>query len=112
MLSAHRCPPGREGNTPEHIEAHFGVPMCGAVLNPLNYRLDVRNITFMLQHAEAKVSEKTEPCRVRASALVRTDTPRLWSSASGDIAGSYHVLYHASLFVVLPMPFTVSCVMV
>lgn len=29
--------------------------MCGAVLNPLNYRLDVRNLTFMLQHAEAKV---------------------------------------------------------
>lgn len=42
-------------NTPEHIESHFGVPMCGAVLNPLNYRLDVRNITFMLIHAEAKV---------------------------------------------------------
>mmetsp|Transcript_140914 Transcript_140914/g.450563 ORF Transcript_140914/g.450563 Transcript_140914/m.450563 type:complete len:567 (-) Transcript_140914:329-2029(-) len=42
-------------NTPEHIEAHFGVPMCGAVVNPLNYRLDVRNITFMLGHAEAKV---------------------------------------------------------
>mmetsp|Transcript_78540 Transcript_78540/g.168298 ORF Transcript_78540/g.168298 Transcript_78540/m.168298 type:complete len:564 (-) Transcript_78540:68-1759(-) len=42
-------------NTPEHIEAHFGVPMCGAVVNPLNYRLDVRNITFMLGHSAAKV---------------------------------------------------------
>mmetsp|Transcript_31022 Transcript_31022/g.82450 ORF Transcript_31022/g.82450 Transcript_31022/m.82450 type:complete len:564 (-) Transcript_31022:111-1802(-) len=42
-------------NTPEHIEAHFGVPMAGAVLNPLNTRLDSRNIGFMLQHAEAKV---------------------------------------------------------
>mmetsp|Transcript_84529 Transcript_84529/g.217748 ORF Transcript_84529/g.217748 Transcript_84529/m.217748 type:complete len:563 (+) Transcript_84529:65-1753(+) len=42
-------------NTPEHIEAHFGVPMLGAVINPLNYRLDVRNISFMLTHAEAKV---------------------------------------------------------
>jgi len=29
--------------------------MCGAVFNPLNYRLDVRNITFMLGHSEAKI---------------------------------------------------------
>jgi fatty-acyl-CoA synthase len=42
-------------NTPEHIEAHFGVPMAGAVFNPLNYRLDVRNISFMLTHADAKI---------------------------------------------------------
>lgn len=42
-------------NTPEHLEAHFGVPMCGAVVNPLNYRLDVRNIQFMLGHSGAKV---------------------------------------------------------
>uniref|UniRef100_A0A6U8XX33 AMP-dependent synthetase/ligase domain-containing protein n=1 Tax=Zooxanthella nutricula TaxID=1333877 RepID=A0A6U8XX33_9DINO len=42
-------------NTPEHIEAHFGVPMSGAVLNPLNYRLDVRNVTFMLRHAQARI---------------------------------------------------------
>eukprot|EP00928_Gymnodinium_smaydae_P035384 TRINITY_DN24908_c0_g1_i1.p1 TRINITY_DN24908_c0_g1~~TRINITY_DN24908_c0_g1_i1.p1 ORF type:complete len:561 (-),score=66.50 TRINITY_DN24908_c0_g1_i1:157-1839(-) len=46
---------GMLSNTPEHIEAHFGVPMCGAVLNPLNYRLDVRNLHFMLTHAETKV---------------------------------------------------------
>ena len=29
--------------------------MCGAVLNPLNYRLDARTLTFMLGHAEAKI---------------------------------------------------------
>jgi fatty-acyl-CoA synthase len=42
-------------NTPPMYEAHFGVPMCGAVLNTLNTRLDAETIAFMLRHAEAKV---------------------------------------------------------
>jgi fatty-acyl-CoA synthase len=42
-------------NTPPMVEAHFGVPMCGAVLNTLNTRLDVETIAFMLRHADAKV---------------------------------------------------------
>ena len=35
-------------NIPEMIEAHFAVPMLGAVLNPLNTRLDAANIAFNL----------------------------------------------------------------
>ena len=42
-------------NTPEMIEAHFGIPMTGAVLVPLNTRLDAAGITFILEHCEAKV---------------------------------------------------------
>jgi fatty-acyl-CoA synthase len=42
-------------NTPEMYEAHFGVPMTGAVLNTLNTRLDAEAIAFMLQHGEARV---------------------------------------------------------
>jgi fatty-acyl-CoA synthase len=42
-------------NTPPMYEAHFGVPMCGAVLNSLNTRLDPEAIAFMLEHGEAKV---------------------------------------------------------
>ena len=42
-------------NTPAMFEAHFGVPMSGAVLNTLNTRLDAEAIAFMLQHGEAKV---------------------------------------------------------
>jgi acyl-CoA synthetase (AMP-forming)/AMP-acid ligase II len=42
-------------NTPEMFECHFGVPMCGAVLNTLNTRLDAEAIAFMLNHGEAKV---------------------------------------------------------
>src|SRR5438105_8408712 len=42
-------------NTPEMVEAHFGVPMTGGVLNTLNTRLDADALAFMLQHGEAKV---------------------------------------------------------
>jgi len=42
-------------NTPELYEAHFGIPMSGAVLNTINTRLDARGIAFILQHAEATV---------------------------------------------------------
>ncbi|RZL00149.1 MAG: acyl-CoA synthetase [Rubrivivax sp.] len=41
-------------NTPPMVEAHFGVPMSGAVLNALNTRLDAQAIAFMLDHGEAK----------------------------------------------------------
>ncbi|QPC42156.1 acyl-CoA synthetase [Kaustia mangrovi] len=42
-------------NTPPMLEAHYGVPMTGAVLHSINTRLDAANIAFMLDHAEAKV---------------------------------------------------------
>jgi len=42
-------------NLPEHFEAHFGVPMSGAVLNSINTRLDAATVAFILNHAEAKV---------------------------------------------------------
>ncbi len=42
-------------NTPPMVEAHFGIPMVGAVLNALNTRLDPQSIAFMLNHGEAKV---------------------------------------------------------
>jgi len=42
-------------NTPEIFEAHFGVPMAGAVLNALNIRLDAPAIAFILDHGEAKL---------------------------------------------------------
>ena len=42
-------------NIPSMYEAHFGVPMTGAVLNTLNTRLDADAIAFMLNHGEARV---------------------------------------------------------
>ncbi|MGO8799260.1 MAG: acyl-CoA synthetase [Roseiarcus sp.] len=41
-------------NTPAMLEAHYGVPMCGAVLNTLNTRLDAAALAFMLDHGEAR----------------------------------------------------------
>jgi len=41
-------------NIPAMVEAHFGVPMTGAVLNALNTRLDAASLHFMLAHGEAK----------------------------------------------------------
>ncbi|MFN9470729.1 acyl-CoA synthetase [Acidovorax sp.] len=40
--------------TPPMVEAHFGVPMAGAVLNAINTRLDPQTIAFMLDHGEAR----------------------------------------------------------
>jgi fatty-acyl-CoA synthase len=42
-------------NTPELFEAHFGVPLTGAVLNAINTRLDAEAIAFILRHGEARL---------------------------------------------------------
>src|SRR5512138_3134648 len=42
-------------NVSAMLEAHFGVPMIGAVLNTINTRLDARTIAYILEHGEAKV---------------------------------------------------------
>jgi len=42
-------------NVPALLEAHYGVPMAGGVLNALNYRLDAASIAFILEHADTKV---------------------------------------------------------
>jgi fatty-acyl-CoA synthase len=42
-------------NTPAMIEAHFGVPGAGAVLNTINFRLDPATIAYIVGHAEARV---------------------------------------------------------
>jgi len=42
-------------NTPAMLECHYGVPMCKAVLNTLNTRLDAAIIAFSLDHAGTKV---------------------------------------------------------
>jgi fatty-acyl-CoA synthase len=42
-------------NVPALLEAHYGVPLAGAVLNALNYRLDADTIRFILGHAGTKV---------------------------------------------------------
>ena len=42
-------------NTPEIFEAHYSIPMTGAVLNTINVRLDAKTVSYILNHSEAKV---------------------------------------------------------
>ena len=42
-------------NTPPMLEAHYGVPMAGAVLHSINTRLDPAIVAFQLDHAESKL---------------------------------------------------------
>lgn len=42
-------------NVPEMFESHNGVPMCGAILNSINTRLDAPTIAYILEHSGAKV---------------------------------------------------------
>ncbi len=67
-------------NTPPMVEAHFGVPMAGAVLNTLNTRLDAEAVAFMLDHGEAKaviVDPEFAGVMKKAIALRKTQSPLL-----------------------------------
>jgi fatty-acyl-CoA synthase len=65
-------------NTPEMLEAHFGVPMAGAVLNAINVRLDAETVAYILEHGEAKVLiTDTEFAPTVRGALERLDSPPL-----------------------------------
>ena len=65
-------------NIPAMYEVHFGVPMCGAVLNTLNTRLDAVTIAFMLKHGGAKVLiTDREYSSTMHKALVQMDSPPL-----------------------------------
>ena len=66
-------------NTPAMIEAHYGVPMAGAVLHSLNTRLDASTIAFQLDHAEAKIviTDVALLPRMREALGMAEGTPRL-----------------------------------
>jgi fatty-acyl-CoA synthase len=82
-------------NIPEMYEAHYGVPMTGAVLNALNTRLDPETVAFQLDHGEAKVlvvDRELAPVAQKALALakgkpfvVRIDDPEY--GGAGDRIG-------------------------
>ncbi|MCU1732602.1 MULTISPECIES: AMP-binding protein [unclassified Pseudomonas] len=57
-------------NTPAMLEAHYGVPLAGAVLNGINYRLDAEGVAFILRHSECKLLlVDREFARLAAAAL-------------------------------------------
>ena len=77
-------------NTPPMVEAHFGVPMAGAVLNALNTRLDPETIAFMLDHGEAKVvivDPEFAPVMAKALALRQSRAPLLLIDVEDAVYG-------------------------
>ena len=77
-------------NTPPMIEAHFGIPMAGAVLNALNTRLDPEAIAFMLDHGEAKaviVDPEFASIMAKALTLRHAQTPLLVIDVEDAIYG-------------------------
>ena len=75
-------------NVPEFLEAGFGAPMTGGVLNALNVRLDAEAIAFMLNHGEAKVliADRAFADTVEA-ALARTENRPLVVDIDDPLAG-------------------------
>lgn len=70
-------------NTPEMLEAHYGVPMTGGVLNTLNTRLDAEILAFTLDHAETKVLiVDREYTRVMREALAKAKVKPLLVTVS------------------------------
>jgi len=75
-------------NTPPMLEAHFGVPMAGAVLNAINIRLEPATIAFILEHGEASVLiTDAEFARTIEQALARTRARPLVVDVVDPLAG-------------------------
>jgi fatty-acyl-CoA synthase len=76
-------------NIPAMLEAHFGVPGIGAVLNSLNYRLDAATIAFCLRHGGARVLlTDRELSPVIAAALAKLERPPLVVDIDDPLAAS------------------------
>ncbi len=74
-------------NIPAHVEAHFGVPACAAVLNAVNTRLDVGTIAYILDHGEAKlalVDTEFLPSVEAALELMEGEAPQLIEVPDAD----------------------------
>ena len=64
-------------NVPAMLEAHYGVPMTGAVINALNIRLDAAAIAFILDHGEARVlvTDREFSATIREALRLATTKP-------------------------------------
>ena len=78
-------------NTAPHVEAHWGVPACGAVLNSINTRLDIGTISYILDHGEAKVVlVDTQFLGVVEEATRTQEGPAPLIVEVPDVAAGYH----------------------
>ncbi|MEM9062731.1 MAG: acyl-CoA synthetase [Pseudomonadota bacterium] len=77
-------------NTPPMLDAHYGVPMMGGVLNALNTRLDAAGIAFILDHGESKfvlVDSELAPLMAEALDLMSGPRPQMVEYTDPTIGG-------------------------
>jgi len=91
-------------NVPPMLEAHHGVPMCGAVLHAINTRLDAKTIAFQLDHARSRiliVDSEWIPLAREALELTEVDPFLIvyndLQSAGGALGSSSAIDYEAFL---------------
>ena len=78
-------------NTPELFEAHYGIPMLGAVLCAINTRADAATVAYILEHGEAKILLVDADYREVAAASVQTIDPVRRPSVI-DVSDNYETL--------------------
>ena len=81
-------------NVPAMLEAHYAVPMLGAVLNPINIRLDAAAIAFCLEHGGARLlfADREFHATVRpALDLLGAKAPIVIDIADAETAGAPHL---------------------
>ena len=66
-------------NVPALLEAHYGVPMAGAVLNALNFRLDAKSVAVCLEHGQAKllISDREFSATIEAALKLMKTPPKV-----------------------------------
>ena len=89
-------------NIPAQVEAHFGVPACGAVLNTINTRLDVDTVHYIFDHGGAKaVLVDPQFLELAEAACAGLDTPPILieveDTTAGFAASGRHQTYDALL---------------
>lgn len=80
-------------NVPAMVEAHFGVPACGAVLNTINIRLDVDTVAYILGHGGSKaVLVDSQFLPLAAEACEQLDGPAPMLIEVADDAAGVHAM--------------------
>ena len=97
-------------NTPPMLEAHYGIPMCGAVIHAINTRLDPATIAFQLDHADSQillfdqeltsvVFEVLDLCKVKPLLVCYQDKQVEIINSSNDISLNAHEVIDYEKFI-------------
>ncbi len=90
-------------NIPAHVEAHFGVPASGAVLNSINMRLEAETVSYIFDHGGAKVvlvDPQFMPTVAKAIEMMKGTPPTIVEVAdpqAGRPASGNHLEYEELL---------------